>query len=88
MALPDGDSLLTRRAAAAALTEAGFPTAPATLARKACVGGGPPYRRYGPRVVYRWADLVSWAQSKLSPPIRSTSEFDTARQHDRAHSAS
>jgi hypothetical protein len=69
---------LTRRAAAAALTEAGYPTAPATLATRAVRGGGPVYRRYGPRVLYRWADLLAWAQSCLSPPIRSTSETAVA----------
>ncbi|MFI4948006.1 MAG: hypothetical protein ACHQC9_04330 [Alphaproteobacteria bacterium] len=84
MALPDPDTLLTRRAAAAALTEAGFQTAPATLARKASVGGGPAYHRYGPRVVYRWSDLLDWARSRLGPPIRSTAELDTARQHTHA----
>jgi hypothetical protein len=78
------DTLLTRRAAAVALTEAGYPTAPATLARKACVGGGPLYRRYGPRVVYRWADLLEWAQSRLGPPVRSTAEMDAARRSERA----
>jgi len=74
---PDPETLLTRRAAATALTAAGYPTAPATLARKAS-GGGPPYRRFGPRVIYRWADLLEWAEARLSPPIRSTSEADAA----------
>jgi hypothetical protein len=96
MALPDDpDTLLTRRPAAAALTAAGYPTAPATLARKASVGGGPVYRRYGPRVVYRWADLLDWAQSRLGPPIRSTAELDapvstrrrTRALDDRPHAA-
>ncbi len=78
MALPDPDDLLTRRQAAAALTEAGYPTAPATLARKASVGGGPVYRRYGPRVIYRWADLLDWVNARLSAPMRSTSEAEPA----------
>src|SRR5690242_1606895 len=76
--------LLPRREAAAALTEAGYPTATATLARKACVGGGPVYRRYGARVVYRWVDLVAWAESRLGPPIRSTAELDAAQRDDRS----
>ncbi len=77
---PDPDTLLTRRQAAAALTAAGYPTAPATLARKASVGGGPVYRLYSSRVVYRWGDLVAWARSRMSPPVRSTAELDTARR--------
>jgi hypothetical protein len=79
MALPpDGDSLLSRREAAAALTAVGYRTAPTTLATLATRGGGPIYRRYGPRVIYRWSDLLDWAQSRLSPPMRSTSEADAA----------
>jgi hypothetical protein len=74
--MPDPDMLFTRRAAAAALTEAGFPTAPATLATLATRGGGPVYRRYGNRVIYSWADLVGWAKSRLSGPLSSTSAGD------------
>jgi hypothetical protein len=79
MALPDdADRLLTRRDAAAALTAAGYRTAPATLATLASRGGGPVYRHYGARVVYSWGDLLDWAKSRLSPPMRSTSEADAA----------
>ena len=74
--MPDLDMLFTRRNAAAALTDAGFPTSPATLATLATRGGGPVYRRYGNRVIYRWSDLLDWAQSRLSAPMRSTSEAD------------
>jgi hypothetical protein len=76
MALPEDDALLGRREAAAALTSAGFRTAPATLATRAVRGGGPPFMHYGPRVLYRWADLIAWARSRLGPAIRSTSELD------------
>ena len=48
--MPDPDMLFTRRDGAAALTDAGFPTRPATLATLASRGGGPLYRRYGNRV--------------------------------------
>ncbi len=72
-------TLLSRRQAAAALTAAGFRTAPSTLDTLASRGGGPVYRRYGPRVVYAWADLLNWAQSKLSQPVRSTAELDVPR---------
>jgi hypothetical protein len=71
------DLLLTRRDAAAALTEAGYPTRPATLATKASRGGGPPFRKYGRRVLYRWADCLGWAEAMCSPVIGSTSELDT-----------
>jgi alkylation response protein AidB-like acyl-CoA dehydrogenase len=68
------DALLTRDQAAAALTEVGFPTAPATLATKATRGGGPPYRLFGAKPLYRWADALAWARSRLSEPRHSTSE--------------
>jgi hypothetical protein len=47
------DALLTREQLAAALTEAGYPTKPKTLATKASRGGGPPYRSFGTRAIYR-----------------------------------
>ena len=71
---PDPDKLLTRDQAAEALTEAGYPTSSSTLATKATRGGGPVMRKFGPRVLYRWDDLLLWAQSKTSEPRRTTSE--------------
>ncbi len=79
----DRDTQLTRRDAAAALTQAGYPTASATLATLASRGGGPLYRRFGARAVYRWSDLIDWAASRLGPPIRSTSEVDTPTHRHR-----
>jgi hypothetical protein len=68
------EALLTRNATAAALSEAGYPTSSATLATKATRGGGPPFRRFGRRPLYKWGDALRWAQSRLSPLICSTSE--------------
>ncbi len=62
-----------RRAAAQFLTELGYKTAPATLARLACVGGGPPFRRFGRKPLYNEHDLCLWAESRLSAPMTSTS---------------
>jgi hypothetical protein len=72
------DVLLTRRDAAAALTAAGYPVARATLATLATRGGGPAYRRFGSRPLYLWSDLLVWAEGRLSPRMRSTSEADAA----------
>ncbi len=69
-------TLLCREQAARALTEAGYPTSPATLATKASRGGGPIYRRFGNRVLYTWAELLAWAESQTSSPRRSTSEAE------------
>lgn len=70
------NDLLTRTQAAAALTAAGFPTATATLATKASRGGGPLYRTYSGRALYRRADLMEWAESCTSAPRRTTAEAD------------
>jgi hypothetical protein len=72
------DALLTRAQTSAALRATGFPVADKSLATRASRGGGPPYRRFGTRVLYRWGDALAWAQARLSQPIRSTSELDAA----------
>jgi hypothetical protein len=70
----DEDALLGRTDAAKALTEAGFPVSPATLATKATRGGGPRYRLFGRRPLYRWGDALQWARGRLSEPVSNTSE--------------
>lgn len=76
----DPDTLLTRVDCAAALTAAGFPTSPKTLATKASRGGGPPFRRWGAKPLYSWGTSLSWARARLGPPMRSTSEADALPQ--------
>jgi hypothetical protein len=79
--IPDDlDALLTRVHCAAALSEAGFPTSPKTLATKASRGGGPPFRRWGSKPLYPWGSALSWAMERLGPPMRSTSEADARRR--------
>jgi hypothetical protein len=68
------DVLLGREAAAKALTAAGFVTSPATLATKATLGNGPAYRIFGKRAIYRWGDLITWAEAHTEPLRYSTSE--------------
>lgn len=77
----DPDALLTRDQIAASLTEAGFPVKPKTLATKASRGGGPPYRLFGARPLYRWGDALDWAKNRLSEPRCSTSEADAIVTH-------
>ena len=77
--IPDNpEALLPRAATADALTASGFPISSATLATKAVRGGGPPFRKFGRVPVYRWADSLAWAQSRLTRLVHSTSELDTA----------
>jgi hypothetical protein len=71
--------LLTRKQAAAALRAAGYPISASTLATKASRPtpyAGPPYRKFGNRPLYRLADLLTWARSRLGPPVTSTSEAE------------
>ena len=66
---------LTRREAAELLTDTVFPIAPATLAKWASTTtGGPIMRKFGRRVLYERQVLLDWANSKLSAPIRPTSD--------------
>lgn len=46
-----------------------------TLAKLACVGGGPVYRKMGAYPVYRPADLDAWAEARMSAPVASSSEL-------------
>jgi hypothetical protein len=59
------ETLLGREQGARALTEAGYPTSPATLSTKASRGGGPIYRRFGNRALY-----ISWPGRKARPAPR------------------
>ncbi len=68
------DALLSRQQLAAALTAAGFKVAKQTLATKATRGGGPPFRSFGRRPLYRWGDALAWVESRTTPPKMSTSD--------------
>jgi hypothetical protein len=70
----DLDRRLDRKEAAQFLTSRGYRTAPATLAKLACLGGGPAFESFGRRPLYREPDLLAWAQSRTTGPRRSTSE--------------
>jgi hypothetical protein len=78
MNTPNDEALLTRDDTAAALTAAGFPISKTTLQTMATRGGGPPYRKFGTRVVYRYGEAIKWAKGRLSEPKYSTSEQPAA----------
>ena len=65
--------LFSRRQASDWLTERGYKIAVATLAKLACIGGGPLYWSFGRKPLYRAADLLAWAEERTSGPRRSTS---------------
>jgi hypothetical protein len=68
-------ALLRRSDCARTLTSAGFPISPKTLATMVSRGGGPPYHKFGRTVLYRWSDALAWAEARLSPARRSSSEL-------------
>jgi hypothetical protein len=70
------ETKLDRQQAAAALTARGYKTTASTLATLASRGGGPLFSKFRSHVVYRWSDLLEWAESKLTRTVRSTSELD------------
>ena len=53
----------------------GLSYGPRTLAKLACIGGGPEMEYAGRFPTYTEAALDAFARSKLSPPVRSTSEL-------------
>jgi hypothetical protein len=63
-----------RKEAAQFLTDQGYKTAPATLAKLACIGGGPSFESFGRRPLYTEADLLTWAQGRTTGLRRSTSD--------------
>jgi hypothetical protein len=78
----ESDRLLRRRDAAKYITDTySIPCSPKTLAKLACIGGGPPFRLAGRFPLYPVSGLDAWAQNKIGPLVRSTSE---ARRADEA----
>jgi hypothetical protein len=71
----DAARMMDRAAAAEYLTSQGYKTARATLAKLACVGGGPVFRSFGRKPLYLAADLMAWAEARTSGPRHSTSEL-------------
>ena len=56
------------------LTLMGTPRSPSTLRKLRCVGNGPTFAKFGRQVVYREDWLREWVLSRMSLPMRSTSE--------------
>ena len=60
------------------LNEHGIRRKPKTLSKDVVYGTGPRYRKDGRAVVYDVADLDAFAESRLSAPVRSSSELEAA----------
>jgi hypothetical protein len=73
-----GRRCLRRNAAASHLRqEYGLPITAQSLAKLAYTGGGPVFQLLGRYPVYTRENLNAWAESRLSGPLRSTSEKGT-----------
>ncbi len=70
------DRLLRRTDAAKYVSDTyGIPCSPKTLAKIACVSSeGPPFRLAGRTPLYPISGLDEWAQNRIGPLVRSTSE--------------
>lgn len=68
---------MMRRADAARYirTTYGIPCVASTLAKYACLGGGPAFRKAGKFPIYSQVDLDAWADERLGKLVRSTSEL-------------
>jgi hypothetical protein len=71
------ERLLQRTEAAAYIRDTyGVPCSPKTLAKWACVSSdGPPFRKASRTPLYSRADLDAWAEARIGPRVRSTSEL-------------
>jgi hypothetical protein len=76
---------------AAALLQENFRFGSAkTLAKLRSIGGGPPFFKSGPRLVfYDPADVLAWARARISErPFTSTSDAGSRKTRKRADDAS
>ncbi len=79
-------SRLRRSEASAYLEERwGVAYKPSTLAKLACIGGGPRFEHFGRWPVYPVEELDKWADGRLSKLKASTS--DTASVHEKTTDA-
>lgn len=80
-----GEALMSRRylrrelAARYVRERWGLPCEPSWLAKLAVTGGGPIFRKAGRFPVYEVSALDSWADARLSAPMRSTSDKDSVQ---------
>jgi hypothetical protein len=75
------ERLLRRNEAAKYVTDTyGFPCSPRTLAKLSCVSSrGPAFRKVGRWPMYPQSGLDAWAQDKIGPLVKSTSELRALR---------
>lgn len=80
----DSKTYLRRDKAAAYLQERYGAYTTDTLAKLACVGGGPRFQKLGPFPVYVPEDLDAWAMSRMTRAVSSTSELGKSHRQSEA----
>lgn len=73
-------TLLRRSEAAAFLQQHYGAYTTATLARLAVQGGGPRWIKFGRFPLYSPDDLISWAESRMSKKVQTTSELSSTAE--------
>lgn len=66
----------TRQEVAKILTDLGFPISENTLATMGSRGGGPPFSKFGRRVIYDLTEVLSWARARIIPSKRQVSPIE------------
>ena len=81
-AVPSAPLIRLRRSVASVYlkNQWGLDYAQRTLAKLACLGGGPKMQYAGRFPLYAIEDLDAWAAAKISPPVSSTSERNVQRR--------
>ena len=65
----------------------GIPCVATTLAKYACIGNGPVFRKAGKFPLYSRQDLDAWARSRLGEPVQSTSAVSLRSRRSRSAEA-
>jgi hypothetical protein len=76
----DDRTYLTPEESSDVLKDLGLPMASSTLKKLRCVGGGPTFVKFGRFARYTLPWLREYAESRLSAPMRSTSESASQKQ--------
>jgi hypothetical protein len=58
-----------------------------TLAKLACIGGGPRFQKVGPYPLYRPEDLDAWIASRMTGPVAHNSELASPKGAEARQSA-
>ena len=73
--MTNDDHFLSRPQATKYLNDRGIQLGENFLGQAASRGGGPLYRRLGKQALYLRSDLDAWIDTKISRPLRSTSDL-------------